>query len=478
MRRLLLILLLVTLAAPALAADKPDPRPNILFCIADDWGWPNAGVYGDPVCKTPAFDGIAKNGVLFNNVFVPAPSCTPCRGGILTGQAAHRLEEGGNLWSWLNPKFPVYTDILEKAGYFVGQERKGWGPGSTKGWKHNPAGKTFKNFEQFLAAVPKDKPFCFWAGTSDPHRGYAYGSGVKSGMDLDKVKVPGWLPDTKEIRNDLCDYYFEVQRFDRDIGQRLEQLKKAGRWENTLVLMTGDHGMPFPRAKCNLYDSGTHVPLAAQWPAKIKPGRVVDDFISFCDFAPTFLEAAGIKPPKDMTGRSFTNLLTSDKSGWIDPVRDKVFVERERHTVCRPNGQSYPVRGIRTKDFFYLRNLRPNLWPIGDPDVFRDCDGSPSKTEILKRRAEPEIAPFFDLSFAKRPEEELFDLKKDPDQIRNVAAEAKYADVKKKLRAELDKWMAETADPRAKGETDFFDTAPYQGRRPPQKKPAKKGDKK
>ncbi len=209
-------------------------------------------------------------------------------------------------------------------------------------------------------------------------------------------------------------------------------------------------------------------------PAEIKPGRVVDDFVSFCDFAPTFLAAAGIKPPKDMTGRSFMNLLTSDKSCWIDPARDKVFVERERHTVCRPNGQSYPVRAIRTKDFFYIRNLRPNLWPIGDPDVFRDCDGSPSKTEILKRRAEPEIAPFFDLSFAKRPEEELFDLKKDPDQIRNVAAEAEYADVKKKLRVELDKWMAEKAAPRAKGETDFFDKVPYQGRRPAQKKPAGK----
>jgi len=467
MRRLSLLApaLLAIIATPAIAAGE---RPNILFCIADDWGGgPHAGCLGDPVVKTPTFDRLAANGVLFPYTYVPAPSCTPCRGGILTGQAIHRLEEGGNLWSWLPPKFKVYPDLLEAEGYVVGLERKGWGPGSTRGWPRNPAGPHCKNFQAFLATVPEGKPFCFWAGSSDPHRGYAYGSGVKSGMDPKKVVVPAWLPDTPEIRNDICDYYFEVQRFDREIGERIALLEKAGKLENTLVVMTGDHGMPFPRAKCNLYDSGSRVPLAVSWPAKVKGGRVVDDFISFCDFAPTFLEAAGLKPPSEMTGKSFLDVLLGGKSGRVDPTRDKVFVERERHTVCRPDNQSYPVRMIRTHEFMYIRNLRPNLWPAGDPKLrgaagyFSDIDGSPSKKEIVERRDEPEIAPFFRLACARRPAEELFDLSKDPQQVDNVAGRPEYAEIQKRLRAELDKWMQETADPRAKGETDFWDKSKY-----------------
>ena len=246
--------------------------------------------------------------------------------------------------------------------------------------------------------------------------------------------------------------------------RRLALLQKAGKLENTLVIMTGDHGMPFPRAKCNLYDSGSRVPFVACWPAKVAGGRVVDDFISFTDIAPTFLEAAGLERLPEMTGRSFLDVLLGGKSGRVDPARDKVFVERERHTVCRPGDQSYPVRMIRTHEFMYLRNLRANLWPAGDPDVFRDIDGSPTKTEILRRRTEPEIVPFFKLACAKRPAEELYDLSKDPQQIHNVAGRPEYADQQRKLRAALDRWMLETDDPRARGETDLWDKVEYVGR--------------
>jgi len=469
---------LLGVATTGVAAEQ---RPNILFCIADDWGGgPHAGCLGDPVVKTPTFDRLARDGVLFPYTYVPAPSCTPCRGGILTGQTIHRLEEGGNLWSWLPTKFKVYPELLEKAGYVVGLERKGWGPGSTHGWPRNPAGPGFKNFEQFLKTVPEGKPFCFWAGSSDPHRGYAYRSGVKSGMDPGRVDVPKWLPDTPEVRSDICDYYFEVQRFDREIGERIALLKKAGKLNNTLVVMTGDHGMPFPRGKCNLYDSGTRVPFAVMWPAKVKGGRVVEDFISFTDIAPTFLEAAGLKPLPEMTGRSFLDILLGDKSGRVDPARDKVFTERERHCVCRPGNQSYPARMIRTHEFMYIRNLRPELWPAGDPEIraaagyYSDIDGSPSKNEVVNRRGEPAIAPLFKLACGKRPAEELFDLSKDPQQVNNVAGKPEYAEIQKKLRAELDKWMLATGDPRAKGETDFWDRIPYKGRVARPKKPANK----
>jgi len=457
----------VLLAMPADAAEEPSaPRPNILFCIADDWGGgPHAGVLGDKVVKTPTFDRLARDGVLFPYTYVPAPSCTPCRGGILTGQAIHRLGEGGNLWSRLPARFRCYPDLLEEAGYVIGLERKGWGPGTLHdtGRTRNPAGPGFKNFQQFLQTVPEGKPFCFWAGSSDPHRGYAYGSGKASGMNPEDVEVPPWLPDTPEVRSDILDYYFEVQRFDREIGQRIALLEQAGKLDNTLVIMTGDNGMPFPRAKCNLHDSGSRMPFAVCWPAKVPGGRVVDDFISFTDIAPTILEAAGLKPLPEMTGKSFLDVLLSGKSGRVDLARDKVFVERERHTVCRPDAQSYPARMIRTHDYMYIRNLRPHLWPAGDPPAFRDIDGSPSRNEVVNRRAEPAIAPFFELACGKRPAEELYDLSKDPEQVRNVAGRPEYAEIQKKLRAELDRWMLATDDPRARGETDFWDKVQYVG---------------
>jgi len=468
------MMLLWVIPAPAIADKKTDDRPNILFAIADDWGWPHAGAYGDPVVKTPTFDRLAREGVLFNHAYVAAPSCTASRGGILTGQAIHRLEEGGNLWSLLPGKFQVYPDILEASGYVVGHTRKGWGPGTIKGTgrTRNPAGPKFHNFAQFLKTVPRGKPFCFWFGSFDPHRPYKLGSGAAAGMKPEDVVVPPWLPDTLAVRNDILDYYFEVQRFDREVGEHIKLLEERGELDNTLVVMTGDNGIPFPRAKATLYDAGTRMPFAVRWGAKVPGGRVVDDFVSFTDIAPTFLKAAGLKPPAAMTGRSFLDVLTSGKSGRVDPRRDKVVTERERHCCCRVGDKSYPVRAVRTHDFLYVRNLRPELLPAGEEHYpciagpFGDIDGSPSKTLILNQRNDPKIAPYFKLACAKRPAEELYDLSKDPGQVNNVAGRPEYAEVQKKLRTKLDHWMATTADPRARGETDFWDAkCPYTGRR-------------
>ena len=459
------------LTVQAAAADE-NARPNILFAIADDWVWPHAGAYGDAVVKTPAFDRLAREGVLFRHAYVSSPSCTPSRGAILTGQWHWRLEGAGNLWSVFPDKFAVYPELLARAGYETGASGKGWGPGRTETPGRELAGKRFPNFRAFLQQRTKGKPFCYWLGSSDPHRPYAKDSGVKSGMDPDQVVVPPWLPDTPVVRKDILDYYFEVQRFDREVGEMLDLLEKAGKLDNTLVIVTGDNGIPFPRAKATLYDSGTRMCFAACWKAKVKGGRVVDDFVSFTDIAPTFLEAAGLKPPMEMTGRSFLDVLVSGKSGRVDPRRDKVFTERERHGLCREGGKSYPVRAVRTHDFLYVRNLRPELSPSGDvttPNVvgaYGDVDGSPSKTEIITRREEPRIARLFKMAFAKRPAEELFDLSKDPGQVHNVAASREYAEIRKKLRGELDRWMLETGDPRAKGETDRWDAkCPYVGQR-------------
>ena len=462
-------------------------RPNILFCLADDWSWPHASIAGDKVVKTPTFDKVAREGVLFENAFVSAPSCTPSRGAILTGQWHWRLEEGGNLWSTLPAKFVVYPDLLEEAGYHVGYTRKGWAPGrdAPGGRTRNPAGPRYKDFREFREARPEGKPFCFWFGSSDPHRGYKWQSGIKSGMKLQDVEVPACFPDSEEIRTDICDYYWEVQRFDTEVGGLLKMLEDNGELNNTLVVISGDNGLPFPRCKSNLYDMGTNVPLAVRWPAAVKGGRIVEDFISLADLAPTFLEAAGLKPTEQMTAKSFLGILTSGKSGRVDRKRDHVLTGKERHVACQESGTGgYPMRAIRTHDFLYIRNFKPERWPAGAPkgyaqsiDInvarplgthfgYADVDAAPTKSYMLKHRDDPKVKRLFELGFSKRPAEELYDLAKDPDQLNNVAGEPEYAGVKKKLAAALMTELKATKDPRVLGVGDAFDDYPYYGSLP------------
>jgi N-sulfoglucosamine sulfohydrolase len=451
-------------------------RPNILFAIADDQSWLHTSSAGDPVVKTPTIDRIAGRGVRFTNSFCSSPSCTPSRGSILTGRNFWELEEGGNLWSSLPKKFDVYPDLLEAAGYHVGLHGKGWGPGDFKagGFTRNPAGTPYTSFASFLEARPKDKPFCFWFGSTDPHRPYEPGSGARSGVNVDKVAVPPWLPDTREVREDISDYLFEVQRFDRDVGAIVDAIQKAGGLDNTLVVITSDNGMPFPRAKTNLYDSGTHMPLAMSWPAAFRGGRVVDDFVSHADFAPTFLEAAGLAIPRSMSGRSLLPLLSSNKSGQVERERDRVFTGRERHTAMRAGAVGYPMRAAQTREYLYIRNYEPDRWPSGDPPHYSDIDNGPSKEFVLTHKDSPEYGKFFEMACAKRPAEELYDLGSDPAQQKNVASDRQYAGAKAKMSAMLRDYLTRTKDPRATGAPVIWDTSPYYGGRNPQaRKPPK-----
>ena len=237
--------------------------PNIVLAVADDWSAPHAGAYGDSTVSTPVFDRIAREGARFTHAFTAASSCTPSRAALLTGQAVHRLEEGGNLHGFLPKRFDVYPDLLEQAGYVVGYTGKGWGPGRFEpgGRERNPAGPQFKNFDEFIQHRPAGRPFLFWFGSNDPHRPYEAGTGARSGLKLDSVKVPPFLPDTPEVRSDLLDYYFEVQRFDRDVGRIVATLERLGELDNTLIIVTSDNGMPFPRGKATVYDAGTRMPL-------------------------------------------------------------------------------------------------------------------------------------------------------------------------------------------------------------------------
>lgn len=482
------VLCLVAVCAALLGAGPvlADDRPNILFAIADDWGWPHASAYGDAVCKTPTFDRLAREGILFKHAYISSPSCTPSRNAILTGQYHWRLGPGANLWSTFPKHLATYPLLLEKAGYHVGQWRKSWGPGRLKDQPH-PAGPIKQPFAKFLESRPKDKPFCFWFGTSDPHRGYKPGSGKASGMDLDKVEPFAHFPNVGTIRSDIADYYFEVQRFDREVGAALADLEQRGLLDNTIVVMTGDHGMPFPRCKGNLYDSGARVPLALRWGDKVKPGRTLTDFVSTTDLAPTFLEAAGLTPPEVMTGRSLMPLLTSNKTAAgphrVDPKRDHVITGKERHVACQeaPDSGGTPMRAIRTDAFLYIRNYRPDRWPAGTPNAdkaflkgswYGDVDGGPTKQFMVTHRDDPKFKPLFELAFGKRPAEELYDLAKDPDQLVNVAADPAYADAKAKLIERMNAVLKATEDPRVIGGAEKFDQYPYLGGTP--KKPRKK----
>jgi N-sulfoglucosamine sulfohydrolase len=477
-RRFPLVVCLLSFLA-TLAHSAPAKRPpNILFCIADDWGWPHASAYAnDDVVQTPAFDAVAAQGALFHHAYISSPSCTPSRNAILTGQYHWRLGPGANLHSTLNEDLAVFPHLLRDAGYHIGSWRKSWGPGKLLGkWADDhPAGQPVKGgFPEFIANRPADQPFFFWLGASDPHRGYKLNSGRESGMDVDRIKLFPFMPDVDELRSDLADYYFEVQRFDSDVAAALKVLEEIGEADNTIIVITGDHGFPFPRGKSNLYDSGARVPLAVSWPGHIQPAQIRHGFVSLTDLAPTFLVAAGATVPTDMTGANLLPALTTDRGD--DALRPYVLTGKERHVPSQeaPDHGGYPMRAIRTPDYLYIRNYTPARWPNGTPNFeqaslpgtwYGDTDNGPSKTYLIDHRNDDDHhRRAYELSFGKRPLEELYDLSKDPDQLVNVAADPAYAGPLKELSARLTADLIASRDPREDPAHPFnFDEVPYTG---------------
>ncbi len=454
-------------------------RPNILFVIADDWGNGHAGAFGCKWVRTPSFDRIAREGVVFTNCFTSNPKCSPSRATMLTGRNSWQLKEAVNHFSIFPNEFAVYPSVLEQAGYFVGCTGKGWGPGDYKstGFEHNPAGREFhrytlkppysgispkdyaKNFEYFLEQRPKDKPFCFWLGGHEPHRGYEEGSGIRAGRSLAEVTLPAYYPDSRVIRSDMLDYALEVEWFDRHLGLAVQKLEQIGELDDTLILVTSDHGMPFPRVKGQIYEHGFHIPMAVRWGRGAQGGRMVDDFVNTRDFAPTFLEAAGLEPAGTMTGRSFLDILKSGKSGLTDPSRNLMLVGKERHDLGRPYDLGYPVRAIRTPEFLYIRNYEPDRWPVGNPETgYRNCDDGPTKEFMLASFDE-----YYRMSFGKRPAEELYYVKDDPDCVKNLAPDLKYARTKRQLHEKMEELLRGEGDPRMLGNAHFFDTIDYVG---------------
>ena len=319
------------------------------------------------------------------------------------------------------------------------------------------------NFDDFLGQVKEDQPFCFWLGTSEPHRGYELGAGKRTGKDPSKVIVPGIFPDNSIVRNDILDYYVEVEHFDKMVARAIRSLEKLGQLDNTIVVVTSDHGMPFPRAKASLYDAGTHVPLAIRWPKGIrKPGRVSHALVNLSDLAPTFLDAAGISIPKMMIGKALTDIL-KDKT---TVKREAAFIGMERHAGCREGGKGYPCRAIRTKEYLYIRNFDPDRWPAGSPERkhcvrhirYGEVDPSPTKSVMMD---DPKYAKLADLAFGKRPAEELYLISNDPHQLRNLADDKEFQKTRDLLRQQLDDHLKKSGDPRLTGKPALWDYYPF-----------------
>lgn len=456
--------------------------PNILFCIADDAS-PTMGCYGYDWVKTPNIDRLAKNGVVFENAYTPTAKCAPSRAAILTGRNPWLLEDAGNHQSIFPAKFKAFTEVLTENGAYVGAQGKFWGPGDANNADGTPrkwglqtsGGESHADdggvkFKKFLADRPKDKPFFYWFGSTNPHRSYPLDSGIAAGKKAADVDhVPAMWPDNDTVRRDMLDYAVEVELYDTQVGSMLKALEESGEAANTLVIVTSDHGMPFPRVKGHNYDASNHVPLVACWPNGIRqPGRRVKDFVSFIEYAPTFLELFGVSQDKagmaPITGASFTDLLNGK------PTHDRSFciLGRERNDVyARPGsetGLGYPVRGLREGNFLYLHNFKPDRWPCGNPELgLLDTDGGPTKQFIMDAG---EKDKFWQLCFGLRPADELFDVSSDPDCVKNLAADAAYAETVKKMQEKLFAQLKAQDDPRMAGKGDAFDNYPTVKRKP------------
>jgi arylsulfatase A-like enzyme len=466
--------------------------PNILFCIADDASMEYMGAYGfkNAWINTPAFDRVAKEGVLFTNAYSPNAKCAPSRACILTGRNPWQLEAAANHSAVFPAKFTTFMEALGKNGYHAGFTGKGWepgDPGQVNGQRRMLTGLNYSsikmsaptseispvdyasNFARFLTTRPKDVPFCFWYGGYEPHRAYEYGSGVTKGKKKisDITKVPPYWIDNEKVRNDMLDFAYEVEYFDSHLGKILDILEKSGELDNTLIVVTSDNGMPFPRVKGHVYERDNHLPLAIMWKDGIKnTGRRVNDYVSFIDFAPTILELAGVNPEaanmQPMQGSSLLNLLISVTKGMTGPKRDHVLLGRERTDVGRPHDEGYPVRGIIKGDFFYTRNYKPNRWPSGNPETgYLDTDGSPTKTALLEANRKGKSGHLWQLSFGKKGSEELYEISKDPYCMVNLADNNRYRKIKKKLNTQLEQELRSQQDPRMFGMGYIFDQYPY-----------------
>lgn len=468
---------------------KQDAKPNILFIVADDQSYPYTSAYGSKMVNTPAFDFVAQNGILFNNAYVTSPGCSPSRACILTGRYPWQLEEAGTHASSFQGKYICFPDLLANVGYHIGYTGKGWAPGDWKvsGREHNPAGPEYnkyklkppqsgisnidytENFKLFLSLRKDGQPFYFWFGSNEPHRDFEKDSWREMDRNLSEAEYPQFLPVSDSIGGDLLDYAVEIAWYDKHLQNMIDILKINGELDNTIIVVTADNGMAFPRAKANCYDYGVHVPLAICWGKNIKKGEVVNELTSMINIAPTILDAAGVKINSEfpITGKSILPQLKGDAKF----ENEAVFFGRERHSSSRRDNLGYPIRAVREKDYLLVRNFRPERNPAGDPQeikadgtigkpfaAYYDIDNSPSLRYLTNNRLDDKVSKYFHLSVDKRPEYELFNVVHDPACINDIST--LEPDVMENLKLILNNKLLETADPRIGENPEVWESYP------------------
>ncbi|EMI57751.1 sulfatase family protein [Rhodopirellula sallentina] len=440
-------LMFVGLLTGTARADDSD-RPNILLFITDDESWLERSIHGWSDLPTPAFDRVAKEGALFTHGFTSAPSCAPSRASILSGRNFWELRQGAFIQAYVPQQIPLFTHVLARHGYHVGNTGKGWGPGVTIDESHDQMiGKTYdaielpepipgispidyaENFRQFLDDRDQDQPFFFWAGIHEPHGPYGDQNHQRLadqfGMSPDTVPMPPVMDDSEANRIERGNTLYEIAYADQQLSRMLDLLERTGQDDNTLVVVTSDNGSVVLdgeslRAKASPYDNGVHVPLAIRWPAKMPGGRTVTDFVSLIDLAPTFLQLAGIPVPDGMSGKSLVPILRSEQSGRIDPSRSSVVTGLEWHGEFDPASRS--SRSIRNDRFSYIVR-------------YGNIGGSQWATPIAK---------------------EFYDVANDPWEQHNLIDDPQYTDDIASLSSQLEQYQRQTGDPRITDDQDIF----------------------
>jgi len=448
----------LTLAKASASTSRPEAgkasrQRNVVLLISDDQGLDQCGCYGNKNIQTPNLDKLAAGGVRFTNAFATVASCSASRSVILTGLFNHCNAQYGHehsyhhfrMFDWVK-SLPA---LLKSSGYATGVIGKlHVGPRESLPFDLLALGGSRNVYQMAKRAGEffnenRRKPFFLLVGYSDPHRA---GKGFANDRDYRGVKkityspsdvtVPYFLPDCPEVRGELAEQYQAISRMDQGVGMVIEELKKSGRYDDTLIIYISDNGIPFPGAKTTLYDPGVHLPMLVRSPALSKGGLVNDAMVSYADITPTILGWTQTAPPNyPLHGRSFLGILgeVAPPKGW-----DRVFVSHTFHEIT----MYYPTRGIRTRRFKYLNNLFPELEYPPASDLYASASW-----QAILRRKDGMMGKRSVKAYLHRDREELYDLRKDPCELKNVAGDPSYQATLEEMRRELLSFRRRTKDP-------------------------------
>ncbi len=418
----------------ALALDASAQATNILIFIADDQGEGDLSAYGHPVLRTPNVDRLAREGMRFDNAFLTISSCSPSRSSILTGRYPHSTGAEDLHMPLPSDQRTIARRLRDEGYYNLSVGKWHLGEEEQRHWDvvvDCPGRETAQQAVQALAERPKDRPFFFWVASKDPHRPFDEGA-IATPHDPAQVVVPPYLPDHPLIRRDLALYYDEVTRFDAHVGEVLKELEHQGVLDQTLIVYVSDNGMPFPRAKTTLYDSGIRTPLIVRLPGDVPAGAVQKGLFSMVDLAPTLLDMAGFDL-ESAQGRSQAAMFRDTEV----QGREAIYAEANWHDF------EQFTRAVRTERFLLVRNYywqRP-LWNSVDSINSITWAGY-----LAEQRAGRLTAAQESLFREPRPYEELYDLQVDPMSLRSVAENPRYSSALNRLRSMLDNWRVETDD--------------------------------